>query len=117
MLAPLRSRFGQLGLYVGQILQTQPRDEGAALVIVKYRYALHMGLDVESEPTVRWEFDGHPVESEARWSRRHVQGPIPLSFGLATVSLNALHRRHEPGLRLTGDRYGAPPGTDPDPPA
>jgi hypothetical protein len=76
---------------VGQILQEQPAGDESALVIVKYRYALHMGLNVESEPVVRWELDRHPSDPDARWSRRHLQGPIPLSFGPVTVSLNALH--------------------------
>lgn len=92
VLAPLRSHFGQIGLYVGQILEARPTDEeGPAPILVKYRYALYMGLDTESEPVVRWELDSHPADPHARWSRRHLQGPIPLSFGPTAVSLNALH--------------------------
>jgi hypothetical protein len=92
VLAPLRSRFGQIGLYVGQIFRARAAgEEGPALIMVKYRYALYVGLDAETEPAVRWEFDRQPADPDARWSRRHLQGPIPLTFGPVTVSLNTLH--------------------------
>jgi len=97
VLAPLRSRFGRLGLYVGQILEARATDEeGPGPIVVKYRYALYMGLDAEAEPVVRWEFDRQPADPQARWSRRHLQGPIPLTFGPTTVSLTACICRRAP---------------------
>ena len=92
VLAPLPSRFGELGLYVGLVCEARPSDrDGPPFRTMNYRYALHVGTDINSEPVVRWEFDRQPSDPQARWSRRHVQGPIPLSFGPVTVSLNALH--------------------------
>ena len=92
VLAALRSRVGVLGLYVGQVCEAHAFDaDGPPIVTVNYRYALHYGTDINSEPVVRWEFDRWPADPEARWSCRHLQGPIPLSFGPTTVSLNDLH--------------------------
>jgi hypothetical protein len=92
VLARLQSRFGVLGLYVGQLWEARRDDQdGPPAVLMKYRYALHVGTDITSEPVVRWEFDRRPADPEATWSRRHLQGPVPLSFGPVTVSLNALH--------------------------
>lgn len=92
VLAELRSDFGVLGLYVGQVCEARPSDQdGPPILTVNYRYALHVGTGVNSEPVMRWEFDRRPADPQARWSRRHLQGPIPLSFGPTTVSLNDLH--------------------------
>jgi hypothetical protein len=92
VLAALQSQHGPLGLYVGQVCEARPLDEdGSSIVTMNYRYALHYGTDINSEPVVRWEFDRRPADLGARWSRRHLQGPIPLTFGQTTVSLNDLH--------------------------
>ncbi|MFN8636536.1 MAG: hypothetical protein U0893_22030 [Chloroflexota bacterium] len=58
---------------------------------MNYRYALHAGTDLRSEPVVRWELDLQPADPQARWSRRHLQGPIPLDFGGRSISLNDVH--------------------------
>jgi len=92
VLAELQSRVGVLGLYVGQVCEARPSDQdGPPIRTVNYRYALHVGTDINSEPVMRWEFDRRPADPQAQWSRRHLQGPIPLSFGPTTVSLNDLH--------------------------
>lgn len=92
VLAALRSRFGVLGLYIGQVWEARPSDRDRPPIhTVNYRYALHVGTDVNSEPVIRWKFDRRPADPRAQWSRRHLQGPIPLSFGPTTASLNDLH--------------------------
>jgi hypothetical protein len=93
VLAPLQTRrYGLMGLYIGQILQSRSDDQsGPALITLKYTYALHNGTDSESEPIIRLEYDRRPRDPNAQWCRRHIQGPLTLPLGGQPVSMNDLH--------------------------
>jgi hypothetical protein len=86
------SGYGLMGLYIGQILQSRPGDQsGPALITLKYTYALYNGTDRSSEPIIRLEYDRRPADPNARWCRRHIQGPLILPLGGQPVSMNDLH--------------------------
>jgi hypothetical protein len=88
--APLRTRFGPMGLYLGQVCEMlTAAATGAALVTVKYRYALY--LADEDEPFLRWEYDARPTDPGALWCGQHLQGLMRLPVTANGVPLNDLH--------------------------
>lgn len=92
--ALLRTRFGPMALYIGQLCETiQLGDARQRLVTVEYRYTLTPGdLDeaAQHEPLLRWEYVREP-EGGGRWCRHHLQGAVQLEVGREAVSLNDLH--------------------------
>lgn len=87
--ARLRTRFGPMGLYLGQVCEwVLKRDRLHQLRTVKYAYTLTP--DGEDEPLLRWEYIRQP-EPEALWCRHHLQGPVDLQLNRHTASLNDLH--------------------------
>jgi hypothetical protein len=85
--APLRTRFGPMGLYVGQVCESEPVEGNRhRLVTTHYRYTLT--LDGHSEALFRWDYEKRYPDAYARWCRHHLQGDVPLPLG---VNLNALH--------------------------
>lgn len=86
--APLRTRFGQMGLYIGQVCDSVIRGGLHELRTVKYTYTLTP--EGTEEPLLRWEYVKEPGP-EDRWCRHHLQGNVSLPIGRETVSLNDLH--------------------------
>lgn len=86
----LRSRFGPMELYLGQIYDgIDGENERVRLRTVKYQYVLKP-MNV-SEPVIRWEYDRFPT-GQGLWCRHHVQGPIPVGFNPdQPISLNDVH--------------------------
>jgi hypothetical protein len=66
-------------------------DDGLhTLNIVKYAYDLTS--PGARERTLRWEYDGLTTDSEARWCRHHLQGPVELPLaGGHRPRLNDFH--------------------------
>jgi hypothetical protein len=86
----LRSRFGPLDLYLGQICDgIDGEHERVRLRTVKYQYVLKpVGT---TEPLIRWEYDRFTAGS-GLWCRHHIQGPIPVDFSPGQpTSLNDVH--------------------------
>jgi len=91
--ARLRTRFGPMALYIGQLCETVPVGGQHQLVTVEYRYTLTPGELEEAagrEPLLRWEYVREPG-GDARWCRHHLQGPIRLDVGRQSVMLNDWH--------------------------
>jgi len=85
--APLSTRFGRVGLYLGQTCESTVGDDGLhRLRTVSYRYTLTP--DGAREPLVRWEYEKKP---KGPYCRHHLQGDLALPFGRTTVPLNDLH--------------------------
>ncbi len=87
--ARLETRYGSLGLSVGQIYEAAVGRGPPSPRLIRYRYALHAAAD--AEPLIRWEYDGRPSDQSARWCRHHIQGTVPIRLGRRAVSLNELH--------------------------
>lgn len=87
--APLATAYGAMSL---RIIQNYKATPGAArrvgLRMAAYQYTLTPAA--ATEPIIRWEYVADPPD-DARWCRHHVQGPIPVNLGRATVPLNDLH--------------------------
>jgi len=85
--APLSTRFGWVGLYLGQTCEsTVGDDELHRLRTVSYRYTLTP--ENAREPLIRWEYEKRPA---GPYCRHHLQGDLALGFGRTTVPLNDLH--------------------------
>ena len=85
--ALLASRFGPLRLYLGQVCDGVPLNEGGVqLRTISYKYTLGTGDD--DDPFFRWEYDR---EMPGFYCRHHVQGAVPLQLGRHAISLNDLH--------------------------
>lgn len=85
--APLGTKFGRVGLYIGQYCESVlTAEKRHRLITVKYRYTLTP--DGMTDPLFRWEYDR---SIEGPHCRHHLQGAIALSFGRQEVSLNDLH--------------------------
>lgn len=87
--APLRTRFGLVGLYIGQLCGSVPTPDGQhRLVTLEYKYTLTPeGTD---EPLFRWEYIREPRTGEL-WCRHHLQGTVPVPIGQTPISLNDWH--------------------------
>ena len=87
--ARLTTRFGLMGLYLGQVCTADRTPDGLhELRTVEYRYTVTP--DGAAEPLLRWEYIRTPGPEDL-WCRHHLQGPIHLEFPRDTVSLNDLH--------------------------
>lgn len=88
--ALLRTRFGMMELYLGQVCDgVDAERRRVGLRTIKYQYKLTPAGT--TEPLIRWEYDRFPT-GQGLWCRHHIQGPIPVSFGVGgPVSLNDLH--------------------------
>ncbi len=87
--APLRTRFGPMGLYVGQLCgSVLTPDRQHRLITVQYRYTLTP--EGTGEPLFRWEYIREPKPGEP-WCRHHLQGTVPIHIGKQTVPLNDWH--------------------------
>lgn len=88
--APLRTVFGLMGLYLGQVCTAIPMGAGQQrLITVRYRYTLTP--ERSEEPLWRWEYVREWPDDTARWCRHHVQGNVALPLGPTAVTLNDLH--------------------------
>jgi len=89
VLAPLRTRFGQVGLYLGQLCEDVSTPEGRHHILtVAYQYTLTpSGTD---EALLRWEYVKRP-ERGAQWCRHHLPGPVRLTVGRRATRLNDWH--------------------------
>lgn len=87
--APLVTRYGSLGLYVGRIYEAAVDRDRPSPRLIRYRYALHAADD--AEPVIRWEYGGRPADESARWCRYHIQGTFLVRLGGRAVPLNELH--------------------------
>lgn len=87
--AKLKTRFGEIGLYIGLVCgATQAARGRFRLFVPTYRYSLTPKNS--KQPLWRWEYvkDWPPG---GRWCRHHLQGDIPVRVGQTPVSLNELH--------------------------
>lgn len=85
--AMLGTRFGRVGLYLGQTCESTVEGGLHRLRTVSYRYTLRP--EGAEDALLRWEYEKAP---EVPHCRHHLQGTPALEFGRAgTVSLNALH--------------------------
>lgn len=95
--AELRTAYGVMGLYIGQVCVLRPADEtGPNLQTVIYRYALHNGTDPDSGQIIRWEYDRRPKPKRGAtepptWCRRHFQGPVALPMGDRQIPPDDMH--------------------------
>ena len=89
--ARLRTRFGRIDLWAGQLCQSTVGDDGLhTLNIVKYAY--YLTSPGAHEPTLRWEYDGLTTDPDAQWCRHHLQGPVELPLaGGRRPRLNDFH--------------------------
>jgi hypothetical protein len=94
--AQLRTRFGPMNLFIGRTYALATDGDGTStLRITTYRYTLTP--TTAAEPLLRWEYVAEPADPEARWSRHHLQGPIPLRMSergdprAREATLNDLH--------------------------
>ncbi len=87
--APLYTRFGAVGLYLGQVCEgIAVSSRAQRLVTVAYTYTLT--VEGAEERLLRWEYV-HQPPADARWCRHHLQGNVPLQVGRWALSLNDLH--------------------------
>lgn len=87
--AQLNTRFGWMGVYLGQVCGSIMRDDRLhELRTLSYRYALYP--DGTEEPIIRWEYL-RELRREEQWCRHHLQGPIEVRFNQHIVSLNDIH--------------------------
>lgn len=87
--ALLRSRFGPVKFYFGQVCDSVVRpDKLHELRTVTYTYTLTPDRTVK--PLLRWEYVREPAP-EDRWCRHHFQGPIMLEVNQHKVSLDDMH--------------------------
>jgi len=90
--APLKSSsYPGLRLQLSQKCRVDKVDgkRRYQLRTVGYRYALL--ARGAKEPFVRWEYaKTHPLSGQT-WCRHHIQGPIDINIGPATVSLEDFH--------------------------
>jgi hypothetical protein len=86
--ARIATRYGRMGLYVGQVLEAEPAADGLQrLRTVKYTYTVSPSHD--PEPIFRWEYVRNV--GTAKWCRHHLQGPVQVKLNRQTVELNDLH--------------------------
>ncbi len=89
--APLRTRFGPMGLFLGWAFDSVTTESGIHQLRTM-AYAYHLTPAAATQPILRWEYVREPPDSDARWCRHHLQGPVPLRFDQgAEASLNDLH--------------------------
>jgi hypothetical protein len=87
--ASLSTRFGPIDLFVD--IRCAPLAVHRRFVQLQITACQYTIIPARApEPILRWEFVRFPDEN-ARWCRHHVQGPIPVNLGRATVPLNDLH--------------------------
>ena len=92
--AVLATRFGRMGLYIGQVCGA-PRDADDTYILrtISYRYALYRdGID---EPILRWEYVRFPG-ANAQYCRHHIQGPIAVPLADAPDRHPSLNDWHLP---------------------
>ncbi len=76
--ALLKTRYGDISLYIGQICKAERDDTGIyTLSTTTYRYAL--STPSAEEPFLRWEYLRNPGK-EKHYCRHHLQGRIPLDL-------------------------------------
>ena len=85
--ALLAARFGPLRLYLGQVCDGVPQNDGQVqLRTLSYKYTLT--AEDEVEPLFRWEFGR---QLPGLYCRHHLHGAVPLQIGRHALSLNDLH--------------------------
>ncbi len=87
---PLQTRFGPIGLYLGQVCDSVVgRDGFHTLRTIEYRYTLTP--EGAPEPLLRWEYTKFPPP-DVEWCRHHLQGrPVQLNIHRYEVGLNEIH--------------------------
>ena len=74
--ARLATRFGWMGLYLGQVCESVVVSNGLhELRTVEYKYTLTP--EGAREPLLRWEYIRTPP-ADAQWCRHHLQGTVTL---------------------------------------
>ena len=87
--ARLQTRFGRMGLYLGQVCDFVLGQDGLLMLrTIEYKYTLTLAGD--DEPLLRWEYVKHPPPG-AEWCRHHLQGPVDLEIHDPPVPLDDLH--------------------------
>lgn len=87
--APLRTRFGPMWLYLGQMFDSVAAPTGRRrLRTIQYRYTLT--LEGVPESLLRWEYVRTPPAGGV-WCRHHLQGPVLLHVYGHVVPLDDLH--------------------------
>jgi len=85
----LRTRYGPMGLYIGQLCgSVLTPDNQHRLITVEYRYTLTP--EGAEDPLFRWEYIRSPQPGDL-WCRHHLQGTVPISIGEITVPLKDWH--------------------------
>jgi hypothetical protein len=92
---PLRTKYGELGLYLGQRCETRlTKDRRHQVKTMLYQYKLFapgtFAPGQEREALLRWEYVTEWPTNADRWCRHHLQGPVPLALGDG-VLLQHLH--------------------------
>lgn len=87
--APLATRMGAMGLYLGQVCGSVVEADGRHRLFTQ-RYTYSLTPDGADDPILRWEYIRDPGDG-AIWCRHHVQGPIAIRLNRHDTTLNHLH--------------------------
>ena len=86
--APLNTRFGPMGLFIGQVCESVVEDDVHRLRTLSYKYTLTP--DGADEPLLRWEYVKQLPAPDSRWCRHHLQGPMEFTLGDGTQLLKKI---------------------------
>ena len=89
--AVLRSRFGEIELYLSQVCEAVPSGIRRKYRVRTVEYQYTITPEGSDEPAIRWEYVKEPEDADARWSRHHIQGPLDASPLAPGRSYNDLH--------------------------
>lgn len=87
--APLRTGFGRVGLYIGQVCEDLVMPDGRHGVLI-VEYGCTLTPEGSAAPLLRWEYVRRPARG-SQWCRHHLQGPVPLTVGQHSRSLDDWH--------------------------
>ena len=80
------TRFGEIGLFLGQTCEAVPEGKKFRLKTLRYRYYLKPAA--ARDPAIRWEY---VKEWDQPYCRHHLQGPIQVPFDGVRLSLDDVH--------------------------
>lgn len=87
--APLKTAFGRLNLYIGQLCGSTVTKRKHRLFTASYRYALTP--EGVQEPIWRWEYVRKWPDDNEYWCRHHLQGDVLVNIHGQPLSLNDIH--------------------------